>query len=97
VESDGQVRIIATSEGNKLSVIPADEQVLSEEMELAVMGRTAGDLAAFAEQGKLEVSSDLGKFTDVLSSDSAGVAEVVIPPDSSLIGKSCEEAWMSRM
>lgn len=97
VESDGQVRIIATSELDKLSVNPAGEDVFAEGMELAVMGRTAGDLRTFAEQANLELRADLDKFTDVLSSDGAGVAEVVIPPDSSLIGKSCEEAWVSRM
>lgn len=97
VESDGLVRIIATSELDKLSVNPAGEDVFAEGMELAVMGRTAGDLRTFAEQANLELRADLDKFTDVLSSDGAGVAEVVIPPDSSLIGKSCEEAWVSRM
>lgn len=97
VESDGQVRIIATSELDKLSVNPAGEDVFAEGMELAVMGRTAADLRTFAEQANLELRADLDKFTDVLSSDGAGVAEVVIPPDSSLIGKSCEEAWVSRM
>jgi di/tricarboxylate transporter len=96
VERDGQVRIIATNERDKLSVNPLREDVFAEGMELAVMGRTAEDLRKFAEQSKLEVTTDLATFADVLSSDSAGIAEVVIPPDSSLIGKTCDELWMSR-
>jgi di/tricarboxylate transporter len=96
VERDGQVRIIATNERDKLSVNPAGEDVFADGMELAVMGRTAEDLREFAEQSKLDVSTDLETFADVLSSDSAGIAEVVIPPDSSLIGKSSDELWMSR-
>ena len=96
VERDGQVRIIATNERDKLSVNPDGEDILSGGMELAVMGRTAGDLQEFAGQAHLQVRPGLQTFADVLSSASAGVAEVVIPPDSLAIGKSCDDLWMSR-
>jgi len=96
VESDGQVRIIATNVHDKLSVNPDGEDILSSGMEMAVMGRTTGDLEVFTEQARLQVKTTLQTFADALSPISAGVAEVVIPPDSLAIGKTCDEIWMSR-
>jgi di/tricarboxylate transporter len=96
VESDGQVRIIATNNRDRLSINPYGEDVLHAGMELAVMGRTVEDLQEFAGQAKLRIREDLQIFADVLSSAVAGVGEVVIPPDSSVIGKTCEDIWMSR-
>jgi di/tricarboxylate transporter len=96
VERDGQVRIIATNTRDRLSVNPDGEDVLNGGMELAVMGRTVEDLQEFAGQAKLRIRVDLKTFADVLSTAEAGVGEVVIPPDSSVIGKTCEEIWMSR-
>lgn len=96
VESDGQVRIIATYDRDRLSISPDGEDILHSGMELAVMGRTTEDLQEFAGQAKLRVKQALDTFADVLSSASAGVGEVVIPPDSSVIGKTCEEVWLSR-
>lgn len=96
VERAGLVRIIATKEGNKLSVHPEGEDVLTDGMELAVMGRTVEDLRGFAGRAGLQVRSSLQTFADVLSASSAGIAEVVIPPDSSLVGKTSEDVWMPR-
>jgi di/tricarboxylate transporter len=96
VERDGQVRIIATNNRDRLSINPYGEDVLHAGMELAVMGRTVEDLQEFAGQARLRIREDLQIFADVLSSAVAGVGEVVIPPDSSVIGKTCEDIWMSR-
>jgi di/tricarboxylate transporter len=96
VESDGQVRIVATKMQDRLSINPDGGDILCHGMELAVMGRTVEDVKVFAEQAKLQVRSALRTFADVLSSASAGVAEVVVPPDSPAIGKTCDDIWMSR-
>lgn len=96
IERDGQVRIIATNGHDQLCVNPDSEDVLDVGMELAVMGRAIVDLEEFAQNAQLRVRTDLQTFADVLSSISAGVAEVVIPPDSLAIGKTCDEIWMSR-
>jgi di/tricarboxylate transporter len=96
VERDGQIRIIATNSRDSFSISPEGEHVLRSGMELAVMGRTVEDLQEFAEQARLRVREGLQTFADVLSTAEAGVGEIVIPPDSSVIGKTCEEIWMSR-
>jgi di/tricarboxylate transporter len=96
VERDGQVRIIATKNRHRFSISPYGEDVLEGGMEMAVMGRTVEDLQEFAGRAGLRVRADLQIFADVLSSADAGVGEVVIPPDSSVIGKTCEDIWMSR-
>jgi di/tricarboxylate transporter len=97
VESDGQVRIIATKIHDRISMSPDGGDILCSGMELAVMGRTVEDLQEFAGQAKLRVRVVMRSFADVLSSASAGVAEVVIPPDSPAIGKTCDAIWMSRV
>jgi di/tricarboxylate transporter len=60
------------------------------------MGRTEEDLQSFAEQAGLEVRGELDTFLEPLAPTMAGIAEVVIPPDSSFIGKTCQESWMRK-
>ncbi|MBE9486566.1 MAG: SLC13 family permease [Chloroflexi bacterium] len=96
VESTGKVRVIATHKGGDLRIRPTRDQVLSSGMELALMGRTEQDLEYFAEEAGVEVCAELGIFIEALASTNAGISEVVIPPDSSLIGKTCQDVWMRR-
>jgi di/tricarboxylate transporter len=96
VEHDGQVRIIAMNLHHKFSINPYAEDVLQAGMDLAVMGRSTEDLLAFVRQNGLLIREELVEFADVLSSAVAGIGEVVIPPDSRVIGKTCDEIWMGR-
>ncbi len=95
VERACKVRIIATRVGGNVRVRPVRDQEISDHMELAVMGTTEG-LQRFAEKAKLEVRPELDAFADALSPTKSGIAEVVIPPDSSLIGKTCRDVWMRK-
>lgn len=97
VERRGNVRIVATYKVGDLRIRPARDQILSSGMVLAVMGRTEEDLKRFAQQKGLEVRAELDTFADALASNNTGIAEVVIPPDSSFIGKSCEDIWMRKI
>ncbi len=51
---------------------------------------------AFARENKLEVKADLEVFSDALVHTKAGIAELVIPPGSSLIGKTARDVWMRK-
>ncbi len=51
---------------------------------------------SFAEKYGLEVREEFEAFGDALSPSKAGIAEVVIPPGSSLIGKSARDVWMRK-
>jgi len=54
------------------------------------------NLLALSEKYSLELRSELQTFTDTLSSAKSGIADVVIPPGSSLIGKSARDLWMRK-
>ena len=54
------------------------------------------NLLAFVENHNLVLRSELQTFTDALSSAKSGIADIVIPPSSSLIGKSARDLWMRK-
>ncbi len=54
------------------------------------------NLLTFVEKYSLDVRSELQTFSDSLSSAKSGIADVVIPPGSSLLGKSARELWMRK-
>ncbi len=65
-------------------------------------GMVMGILAApdrmltFIEDNKLILRDDLVTFSESLAATKAGIAEVVIPPGSSLIDQSARDVWMRK-
>ncbi len=53
-------------------------------------------LKDFVDAYGLTIQKGLRVFSEVLSSVQAGIAEIVIPPGSSLIGKSARDIWMRK-
>jgi di/tricarboxylate transporter len=53
-------------------------------------------LKDFVDKYDLTIQKGLRVFSEVLSSAQAGIAEIVIPPGSALIGKSALEVWMRK-
>ena len=53
-------------------------------------------LKDFVDAYGLTIQKGLRVFAEVLSSAQAGIAEIVIPPGSSLIGKSARDVWMRK-
>ncbi len=99
VESIGRVRVIAALIGSDdLRIGPGS---LSRDVGIqsgSVLGILAspGHVKAFAERYGLQLRKDIETFTEVLASTKAGIAELVIPPSSKLIGKSAREQWMRK-
>jgi di/tricarboxylate transporter len=54
---------------------------------LGVMG-SPSQLSAFCSKYALQLRPEMDSFADALSAQKAGIAEVVVPPNSKLIGKS---------
>jgi di/tricarboxylate transporter len=54
------------------------------------------DLAHFIEKYSLKLRSELRTFSDALAPTKSGIAELVIPPGSNLIGKSARDVWMRK-
>ncbi|SHA03351.1 sulfur deprivation response regulator [Bathymodiolus thermophilus thioautotrophic gill symbiont] len=53
-------------------------------------------LESFVEGFGLKLSNKIEKFSDILSTQNCGTAEVVIPPNSSLIGKTARDVWLRK-
>ncbi|MCG8427449.1 MAG: SLC13 family permease, partial [Chromatiales bacterium] len=99
VESDYGVRIIATKLPGEANRIGPGALARDVDIEAGmVLGVVADprDLDHFIESFGLKGRSQLRTFADDLSSAKAGIAEVVIPPGSGLIGKSARDVWMRK-
>jgi len=55
------------------------------------------NLQAFVERYGLDLRKSIRSFTEVLASTKAGIADIVIPPGSGLIGKSARDVWMRKV
>ncbi len=82
--------IIAIRNGNELVVAPRGDTEFWVGSELAIMGKREA-VYDFAEEYALSIKNEMEVFSEILSPSSAGIAEVVIPPDSSLIGKTVRD------
>jgi di/tricarboxylate transporter len=96
IERENRVRVIAIQSGTILRLSPGgiggDTQVKAGD----VLGVLASEYALrmFADTYKLGVGGEIEVLTAALTSTQAGIAELVIPPGSNLIGKSCRDVAM---
>ena len=79
--------IVAVRNGSDMVVAPRGDTEFWVGSELAIMGRREA-VMRFAEEYALKVKNEMDVFAEVLSASSAGIAEIVVPPDSAMIGKS---------
>ena len=99
VETTYRVRIIANKRaGLEIRVGPGTIARDTEFEAGMVLGVVADphDLNHFIEKYGLKVRTRMRTFTEALSVNKAGIAEVLIPPGSSMIGKSAREVWLRK-
>jgi len=99
VESAYRIRIIATkrkTDGNRIGPGSLARDVEIESGMILGVIADPGDVEHFVEKYDLKKLKKLNTFSEDLSSSKAGVAEIVIPPGSSLIGKSARDVWMRK-
>jgi len=84
------IYIIATHSDQKSHISPVVLDTLPGPCLIAVMGKP-GAIRKFAVANDLEIHPTLTKFARDLAPHRVGVAEIVIPPDSVMIGKSVRE------
>ena len=82
--------IVAVRKGEELTVAPSGDTELWAGSELAIMGRHDA-VKRFCQDNGLVLKRELDVFGEVLSVTAAGITEVVIPPDSSFIGKTLRQ------
>lgn len=87
------VSIIAMSKGSNTRVAPSRDVVVEAGSTIALMGPSA-PIKVFADTYELEVSGHLTALAEVLTQSRSGISEIVIPPSSSLIGKSLRDLRM---
>jgi len=99
IESINKIRIIAVKAAG--AGMLASRGNLSRDLEIgpnSVLGIlcSPAHLKDFVDNYSLSIQKGLRVFSEVLSSTQAGIAEIVIPPGSALIGKSALEVWMRK-
>ncbi len=98
IEADHAVRVVAVEKGDgpRFGAQGVDRDMGVEAgTVLAVL--VAEDVFEFFVQAcKVDVRPELSVFSDALIPTKAGIAEVVVPPGSNLIGKSAREIWMRK-
>ena len=100
IEHDCRIRVVAAlRSSDDLRIGPGS---LARDIGIeagAVLGILAApdNLSEFVDTYKLGFRNDIETFSDSLSPSKAGIAEIVIPPGSSLIGKSARDVWMRKV
>ncbi len=101
IESANRIRIIAIKAAGSGKRLRASRGDLSRDVDItenAAIGIlcSPAHLRDFVDNFGLKIQKGLRAFSEELSSNQAGIAEVVIPPGSSLIGKSARDVWMRK-
>ena len=99
LEKQADVMVIAVQKPGGETIIGqgtfSRDVTIEAETVLGLMA-SPGKCRALVNQHELEFCSRPAVLADALSSSKAGIAELVIPPSSKLIGKSEHELWMRR-
>ncbi|MEG3618138.1 SLC13 family permease [Magnetovibrio sp. PR-2] len=98
VEADHPFRVVAVrgDDGFRIGALGVDRDVVVKEGDVlaAVIGTDVFDFVRTAARAKIH--SSLRIFSERMASTKAGIAEIVIPPGSNLIGKSARDIWMRK-
>lgn len=99
IENEEKIRIIAAqsyvrNQRARPTTISRDTNI-ENGVHLGILA-SPRNLLAFTEKFKLDLLNNLVAFSDSLSSAKSGIAEIVIPPSSKLIGKSARDVWMRK-
>ena len=99
VQTLNRIRVIASKrQGEDLRFGPgsvARDTKISAGMVLGVIADPER-LKNIADEFKFKIREEVRTFSESLSAAKSGVAEVVIPPGSSLIGKSARDIWLRK-
>lgn len=99
VEHANKIRVVAmVRNGGDLAIGPGslDRDIAFKANGTIAIVASPKDCAAFAARYDLHAREDFEAFSDALAPTKSGIAELVIPPGSSLIGKSARDVWMRK-
>ncbi|WP_299875934.1 SLC13 family permease [uncultured Cocleimonas sp.] len=100
IETEYKIRVVATKRPRQASQIGPGaidrDTSIEAKMVLAIISESH-DLKAFLQKyDHLEKRKTIKTFADDLSPSKTGIAEVLIPPSSNLIGKSARDVWLRK-
>ena len=78
--------MLALYSGDVVKVPPDREEMIWVNTRLGLMGDRE-QIAKFCEENKWEILGEPDRFADVLNAQHGGIAEIVIPPGSGLVGQ----------
>lgn len=87
--------ILGIKTDNTIQIIPSQTTEIRAGSVLAIMG-SRDEVESYAERHCLTISPFLNDFADALNPTTAGIAEIVVPPDSALINKTISELDIRR-
>ncbi len=90
------VQVIATAFQGRTYTAPPRDVMIEAPAKLAIIA-DATSIASFKDAFSLPEASELETFADSLHPGKAGIAEVVIPPGSSVVGKNMRDLWMRKV
>ncbi|MDJ0637739.1 MAG: SLC13 family permease [Paracoccaceae bacterium] len=90
-----EIQIVATCFQGRTYTAPPRDVVIEAPAQLAVIADAAA-IEEFKEAFLLDEARTLETFAETLSPAQAGIAEVVIPPGSGVIGKTMRELWFRK-
>ena len=90
VQEEYDVRIVASRYANKVLVSPPVEAPIAAPATLAVIAQPS-ELRRFVTKGGLSLRPKLREFRHLLARSIAGIAKIVVPPDSPVIDKTVKE------
>lgn len=83
--------ILGIKSGDGIRIIPEQNTPIQAGSILAIMGARQ-EIKSYADEHHLTISPFLNEFADALNPTTAGIAEIVIPPDSDLINSTISES-----
>ena len=95
VEREFKVRVVAMCTGDEKPIGPAQDVIIESGSVLGVVA-SPDALQKLEEAANSKIRQQMETFTDSLSANKAGIAEIVIPVSSNLIGKTARDVWMRK-
>ena len=98
IEPANRIRIVGIEKGDGLrfGASGVDRSVGIEAGSILAVLSSPAAFTPFAEANKLIVRKELKTFGEALVASKAGIAELVVPPNSNLVGKSARDLWLRK-
>lgn len=96
LQREFDVRVVATKYADKVLIAPRMEVTIAAPASLAIIAQPH-NLRRFVTAGNLRLLPKLQAFRYMLARSIAGIAELIVPPESAVIGKSVREINMRRV